>query len=46
MQRVEYERLHIIFFECGGYGHWKDNCLKLIMVGQEEVRGDKPQTTR
>lgn len=30
LQKFEYEGLHIIFFECGGYGHRKDNCPKII----------------
>lgn len=34
MQKIEYEGLHIICFECGGYGHTKDNCLKLVKVGK------------
>lgn len=30
LQKVEYEELHVICFECGGYGHRRDACSKLV----------------
>lgn len=30
LQKVEYEGLHIICFECGGYNHRRDNCPRLV----------------
>lgn len=42
LQRVEYEGLHIIYFECGGYGRRKESCPTVI-ISTEVSSTQKPQ---
>lgn len=43
-QRIEYERLHRICFECGQYGHRAEGCpAKLMSVNQTGVMDHTPQ---
>lgn len=39
LQNIEYEELHIICLECGGYGHRKDNRPKLIKLSEQQTNG-------
>lgn len=41
LQRIEYEGLHIICFECGGYGHRRENYPKVIKITENLETGEE-----
>ncbi|XP_039058235.1 uncharacterized protein LOC120201767 [Hibiscus syriacus] len=49
IQKLEYEKLNLICFECGRYGHYKEGCLvnsavymEASTVSQKDVEADPP----
>ena len=41
VRRIEYEGIHLVCFNCGVYGHRKENCQKLVNAFVPEVMVEK-----